>query len=642
MCGIAGIIRRGGHDREDMSRMLDLMGHRGPDGHDQWQEAILDGPRVTLGHRRLAIIDLSQAATQPMADVSGRYILTFNGEIYNYLELRAELVRSGARFRTDSDSEVILEAYKQSGNDCVSRFNGMFAFAIYDRLRKRLFCARDRYGEKPFLFCSKPSFFAFASEYKALLAQAEVSARYDEFRLIRAGYNPSTGLDADRQTTFDDIQQLRPGEALEIDCRDFTHRIWRYYEPRFDPSRWNGKEEDAFAEFRELLIDSVRLRLWSDVTVGSCLSGGLDSSAIVCIARRLLGDDAPYETFTGVFPGTYADEKRFADEVIAKTGVGNHVVEPTCERFIAELPRFVWLNELPVGTSSQFAQWCVFELAAQHGVTVLLDGQGSDELLGGYPSYYSLYVESLTEIGDHARLDDEIIRIDERYPSARDKPLRRLRDSLPFSWRHAFANRTGTGSSILYGLSPDVAAQSLKLSERERLAGFNPLSSALAEDSFGRFLTTLLRYGDRNSMAHSREVRLPFCDHRLADLALSLPPHLLMGEIQTKRLLRESMRGILPEPIRTRWAKRGFLPPQELWFKSARMRAIVRDTLSSSSFRESPYWTASWWNSLLDRIDRGDWALGWTAWQPFMIESWKRHFVAEATHRTAALEKVAS
>jgi asparagine synthase (glutamine-hydrolysing) len=629
MCGIAGIVRRRGAV-DDVSIMLELMAHRGPDGKGEWRETMPSGLRIALGHCRLAVIDLSDAATQPMSDVSDRFVLTFNGEIYNYLELRAELIRLGARFRTESDSEVILEAFKIWGRECVEKFNGMFAFAAYDRVEQKLFCARDRYGEKPFLFFVDAEMFAFASEYKALLALDEVSAEFDELRLIRAGYDQSAGLDGDRQTAFVDIQQLRPGEALEIDGRDLIPRIQRYYRPRFDPGRWKGREEDAFAEFREILIDSVRLRLRSDVTIGSCLSGGLDSSAIVCIARRLLGDNAPYETFTGVFPGTYADEKIFADAVIAEARVGNHVVEPSSKRFIDELPSFVWLNELPVGTSSQFCQWCVFRLAKDHDVTVLLDGQGADELLGGYPSYYRLYLKSLQEIGERARYARELRGIDERYPGVRSNLLRRLRDGLPFRLRHALANRSGSGSSILYGLAPDVAEQTMKLAERKRLPGFHALSSALAEDSFGRFLTTLLRYGDRNSMAHSREVRLPFCDHRLAEFALSLPPHLLMGDIQTKRLLRESMRGILPEAIRTRWAKRGFLPPQEQWFESASMRTLVRDTLSSSSFRQSPYWNVSWWDKAFDRIDRGETALGWTVWQPFMIEAWKREFVAKA------------
>ncbi len=365
----------------------------------------------------------------------------------------------------------------------------------------------------------------------------------------------------------------------------------------------------------------------------------LNSSAIVCIARQLLGKDSIYHTFTGQFPGTYADETKYALDVVAATQVENHLVEPTVDRFIDDLPDFIWFNELPVGSSSQFAQWCVFDLAKKRDVTVLLDGQGSDELLGGYEQYFSLYLESLTERGDTARIARELPAIRERYPLALNPPARALRDRLPFRLRHFLSNRLGIGSNLLYGLQPAVAEQIMTLNERTRLPGFSPLSSALAEDSFGRFLTTLLRYGDRNSMAHSREVRLPFCDHRIADFALSLPPHLLMGEIQTKRLLRESMRGILPESIRTRWNKQGFRPPQDLWFRSPRFLALVRDTLGSISFRQSPYWIGPVWERMLDRVEAGDLALGWTIWQPFMIELWRQHFMSRLEPLAANSER---
>ena len=228
MCGIAGIIIRSGAEPPDLSRALDLMAHRGPDGHRQWREKLSETCTIALGHRRLSIIDLTKAASQPMADVSDRYRLTFNGEIYNYIEVRAELRQLGAQFATASDSEVILEAYKHWGTGCLTHLNGMFAFALYDRLSRRLFCARDRYGEKPFLFAAKNEFFGFASEYKALLTLPGIDRGHDEFRLLRAACNPSTELDADRQTVFDDIQQLLPGEALEIDVFSREPRIWRY------------------------------------------------------------------------------------------------------------------------------------------------------------------------------------------------------------------------------------------------------------------------------------------------------------------------------------------------------------------------------------------------------------------------------
>ena len=216
---------------------------------------------------------------------------------------------------------------------------------------------------------------------------------------------PSTGLDADRQTVFNAVEQLLPGEAMFVDLESLDCRIWRYWQIEPGDLRENVDEREVFAEFRDLLTDAVRLRLRSDVPVGSCLSGGLDSSAIVCLVREMLGEEAPYNTFTGRFPGTAADEWQFAEQVIDRTGVTAHVTEPTVERFLDDLPEFMWHNELPVGSSSQFAQWCVFRLAAEHGVTVLLDGQGADEALGGYEQYFRFYVQALRERGETERLE---------------------------------------------------------------------------------------------------------------------------------------------------------------------------------------------------------------------------------------------
>lgn len=625
MCGIAGVLGRT-VARGVIERMTSAQEHRGPDGHGIWMEPVAADRQLAMGHRRLSILDLSAAAAQPMVDATGRFVLTYNGEIYNYVEVRNELKRAGHEFRSGSDTEVLIEAYKRWGTGCLDRFNGMFAFALYDSVRGILFCARDRYGEKPFLFGSGEGFFAFASEYKALLQHPGLSLDIDEDRLVRAAYNASTGLDSDRQTVFNDVQQLLPGEAMEVDVRTLRQRIWRYWELRPDEGASSIDEQAAFDGFRDLLIDSVRLRMRSDVAVGSCLSGGLDSSAIVCIARRLLGQDADYHTFTGRFPGTAADEWAYASQVVDATGVHSHVVEPTVDGFLEELPGFIWHNELPVGSSSQYAQWNVFRLAKQHGVTVLLDGQGADETLGGYEQYFARYVEALKESGD-PRLKDELPRIRDRYPLALTPPARSLRDRLPFTLKHAISNRFGTGTSLLYGMKLDVARRVSRETELERLPGFNPLANALAQDTFGRYLTTLLRYGDRNSMAHSREVRLPFCDHRIAEFVAGLPPYLLMGEVQTKRLLRESMRGILPESIRTRWNKQGFRPPQDLWFQSPGLLRLVRDSFESPQFAGSPYWIASWWQQALSRVEKGQLGLGWVLWQPFMVEQWKQHFL---------------
>jgi asparagine synthase (glutamine-hydrolysing) len=581
---------------------------------------------VHLAHRRLSILDLSERGTQPMSDSSGRYVITYNGEIYNYLELRAELQRLGHVFHTGTDTEVILVAYRAWGEGCLQRFNGMFAFALYDTVTQCLFCARDRYGEKPLLFAAGPARFGFASEYKALLALPGIAPDYDEFRLLRGLHNASMGLDGDRQTVFNGIQQLLPAEAMVLDCRTLDYRIWRYWDlqPRAELAALSVA--DAVAQFRELLTDAVRIRMRSDVPVGSCLSGGLDSSAIVSLIRRFIHPEGEYHTFTGRFPGTAADEWHYAEPVIAASRVTSHVVLPTADGLAAELAEFIWYNELPVGSSSQYAQYCVFRLAKEQGITVLLDGQGADELLGGYEQYFRFYVQALTERGETERLRRELPAIRQRYPLALTPPARGWRDRLPFGLRRWLSHRLGIGTNLLYGLKPEVARRVAQENQRGRVARFDALSSALYQDSFSMYLTTLLRYGDRNSMAHSREVRLPFCDHRLAELVLSLPPQYLMGEVQTKRLLRESMRGILPEEVRTRWNKQGFRPPQESWFQGP-LLALAEDLLHSRSFCESAYWDAPWWHRVLERLKRGETQLGWALWQPFIGEAWKRDFV---------------
>lgn len=627
MCGIAGVIGAAAESTTVVQAMLQAMSHRGPDGSGIRAEALGDGRSVVLGHRRLAILDLSDAGAQPMADGSGRYLLTHNGEIYNFLEVRAELQSLGSTFRSESDTEVIIEAYKQWGQACLTRFNGMFAFALYDTVRGILFCARDRYGEKPFLYGTGPDCFVFASEYKGVLQHPALAVDLDESRLLTSAFNAGARLDVDRQTVFRSVQQLLPGEAMEVDVRTREHRIWRYW--TIDPPEGHGgfDTREVFAEFRALLVDAIRLRLRSDVPVGSCLSGGLDSSAIVCIVRELLGPDAPYNTFTGRFPGTHADEWAYATQVVDATGSVSHTVAPTADRFLDDLPRFMWLNELPVESASQFAQWCVFDLARQHGVTVLLDGQGADEVLGGYEQYFAAYVSALQQAGDDARLARELPLIRRRYPLALAPPGRGLRDRLPLSIRHWLSGRLGIGTGLLYGMTPAVARRVAGEPARATRAGFHPLAGVLLRDAFDGFLTSLLRYGDRNSMAHSREVRLPFCDHRIAEFVFRLPPHMLMGDVQTKRLIRESLKGLLPEGVRTRWNKQGFRPPQDRWFESPAFMREVEATVHAACRRPGSPWRLGWWETALRRVHAGEAAAGWVLWQPFIIEQWRQRFL---------------
>lgn len=599
-----------------------LMAHRGPDGEGLWRDP--SGTAV-LGHRRLAIIDTSAAAAQPMVDEAAGLALTYNGEIYNYRELAAELAAAGQVLTSRSDTEVLLAAYRQWGIGCLERLNGMFAFALLDRRSGTLLLARDRFGEKPLLFAEGRGFLAFASEYKALLALDEVPAEPETLPLLRFLHDPARGLDDGERTLFPAIGQVLPGECLVLDLRGWRIERRRYWRPAPDPDLARLSLGDAVARFGELLRDSVALRLRSDVAVGSCLSGGLDSSAIVCLARTLVGQ-ATYHVFVGRFPGSKADEWDHARHVLAATGALAHVAEPTAQGLLDDLPDFLWHNELPVGSTSQYAQYCVFRLAREQGVTVLLDGQGADEVLGGYEQYFARYLASLPP-GERA---GEETRIRARYPAALANARQSLSRRLPTALRVALAKAGGGGSDPLFGWRAGIAAQVARRDETPLDPRFHPLSAALARDSFTDHLPVLLRYGDRNSMAHSREVRLPFCDHRLAELALSLPPGHLMGDAQTKRLLRESMRGILPEPIRARWNKQGFRPPQEDWFAGP-LGPAVAGVIEDPAFGADGLWDRRWWRSVLRRFQGGERHLAWVLWRPFIHDAWRRHFLARVT-----------
>lgn len=622
MCGIAGLVAKRAINPAALAAMTTRLAHRGPDGEGLW---LSDDKKVGFGHRRLAIIDTSNAGAQPMTDSSGRYVITFNGEIYNYLELAEQLRAEGVVFHSKSDTEVLLEAYKSWGEGCLGHLNGMFAFAIFDSQKQTLFCGRDRFGEKPFLYVETDDYFAFASEYKALFTLADLPIETDDRRVLRFLHDSRQGLDDAPETAFRGVKQLLPAEYLRLDVRDLKATVSRYWD--IEPGETSGQSfEAASIQFRELLEDSVRLRMRSDVPVGSCLSGGLDSSSIVGLNRRILGDGVPYHTFTGRFPGTSADEGAYADIVAKAEQVSPHVTEPTAEGFADELADFMWFNELPVGSSSQFAQWSVFRLAKAQNITVLLDGQGADEVLGGYEQYFAPYLRARAKMVGSSELSREKAAIETRYPAALTAGADSWKGRLPMGLRWPLANALGRGSDFLFGVGHDLATDLAHANRRQTDERFNPLMAALKDDSLHAHLPTLLRYGDRNSMAHSREVRLPFCDHRLAEFAFSLEPQALMGNAETKRLLRHSMGGILPEEIRSRWNKQGFRPPQEAWFAGA-LHGLIHETIAEAGFESRGYWNTKWWRSALARFDAGQGHLAWTLWKPMIAEAWQKHFV---------------
>ena len=546
MCGIAGTYARDGSEqREAVSRMLGVLGHRGPDGEGSYA----DGP-ATLGHKRLAIIDLTDGGSQPMLDGSGRYVLTYNGEIFNYVELRAELEREGIRFRSTSDSEVLLEAFAHWREAALSKLNGMFAFAIYDRHERRLFCARDRLGVKPLVYAWDGRTFTFASEHKALVAAGAVPGRPSPeaiYEYVARGY--TTG----RRSFYEQAQALEPGSLLWIDDDGLETRQW--WAPSTEPL-----EEPEFGEWVErvatLVDDAVRLRLRSDVPVGAHLSGGLDSSAIVAAATR----HGSVETFTGAFSDDpESDEREFSRAVNARFGLRAHEVEIGVEELAAVFDRLLWHLDEPIAGPGAFPQLLVCDLAARHGVKVVLGGQGGDELFGGYLRH--------RVVGARERLRHGSV-------SERAGAVVTLGRLAMREWRRVRRTATRVRDSDL-----DPGFVALVDRDFRQLVRTSPISARSASElmlwDLRNYLPALLHVEDRTSMAASIESRTPLLDYRLVELVLRVPERHRLRPGRAKPLLHAAVRGWLPEQVAERTDKRGFPTPLQHWQDRPALRDLV-------------------------------------------------------------------
>lgn len=555
--------------------MTDIIAHRGPDGDGHW---VSNDKSVGLGHRRLAIIDLSDGGKQPMSYANGRYQITFNGEIYNYLELKTELQNAGVKFVSESDTEVLLALYHQKKEKCLDDLDGMFAFALWDNKERRLFCARDRFGEKPFYYAIHDATFYFASEMKALWAVGVPRTVNNRmlFNYLTNGYvyNPHDLT----ETFFSGISKLRASHYFYVTAEYLTPKEVRYWD--IDPDLIDDgiSEDEACERFRELFDTSVTRRLRSDVPVGSSLSGGLDSSLIVCTIDRLIKDrDLPQSTFSARFPNFAKDEGRFMDMVIERTNVDPHFVFPDEDGLVNDLDALFTHQEEPFGSASIFAQFCVMRLAKECGVTVLMDGQGADELLAGYPFYFEHYTDEL-KVSDRPRLYRERRSHRSLYPSnGNGSPVREMiAGAMPANvqtkarqFRQKLHN---TFSPILDRNFFREYESSSFLADTDRP---KTLNQALYKSCFGGSLEELLRYADRNSMAHSREIRLAFLSPNVATFLFSLPSHFKIRNGVTKFIMREAFADILPPAIRDRRDKIGYEPPQGKWLKDARLTAMM-------------------------------------------------------------------
>ncbi len=618
MCGIVGIVAPSGlPDESVLVSMRDMLAHRGPDDCGLW---VNPHRTIALASRRLAILDLSSAGHQPMVDEEADLAVVFNGEIYNFLELRRELEQRGHTFRSHSDTEVLLRAYREWGRGCLTHLNGMFAFALWDGRRGELFAARDRFGEKPLYYATTAAGWIFGSEIKALLQHPAV--RREPYlpavlRFIESARVPD-GTDV---TCFAGISQLPAAHALTI-RPGMTPRLERYWD--LDPTaRVEYPHTDDYVEaFRALLIESVRYRLRSDVPVGSSLSGGLESSSLVGVIAMLSGEGAPARqaAFSTRFHEPGVDEGNYIRAVVEHTGIEAHEVWPDAQGLLADIDRWIWHQEEPCPHTSQYAQWKVMELARRNGVTVLLDGQGADELLGGYqaPSYGYRYA-TLLRRGQLATLVHELGWYRRRQGSWLPAIYYLGTGLIPTGLREKVRTRYHRANGLLS--REWRRAWMPKVAEDSRAGFASPLKAELYRQLTRTSLPSLLRYGDRNSMAFSVEARLPFLDHRVAEFVFGVPDELLIHNGLTKVLLREAMRHVLPEPVYRRVGKLGFPTPENIWFRGE-LRGWLRGVLDKAVRR--PFFDRSGveqeWKRFLHGGDVGN------LWRVAHTELWWERF----------------
>jgi asparagine synthase (glutamine-hydrolysing) len=601
---------------------LDIVSHRGPDGSG-WRVFESPAGPVALGHRRLAIIDTRDCGLQPMPDGPERFWLVFNGEIYNYVELRRELEALGHAFRTDTDSEVLLTAYREWGEACLDRFLGMFAFVIFDNRDKRLFAARDRFGIKPLYVASIPNGIAFASEIKQLLGLPGTRGGVNLNRLrdyLMEGLADGTG-----ETMFAGIEQLRPGECVTVAVNGSSPGAFR-------PRRWyevpshgalDISEFEAGERFRDLLTEAVRLHLRSDVPVGSCLSGGLDSSAIVCLAsRELAADGGQVATISAVYPGERVDERRFAEAVVGATRARAHYVHPRPEDVFAQAADLTWHQDEPFGSTSVLAQWRVFAEARRAGLKVMLDGQGADEPLAGYPGGHAFHLAGLLR---QARLGEAVRTIAERRiqgASFAGQAARLMAVLLPTRleaagrrWRRGRA-RSWLDGEALKGLAPAPAGTE---------ANPTDLATLSASLTVSGHLQTLLHWEDRSAMAHGIEARVPFLDHRVVEFALALGNrHKIVGA-ETKRVLRRAMAGMVPDVVLARRDKIGFATPEEAWFRGP-LAPALRDGVEATLRRFPALFDAPAARRLANGMLDGRCPVDFALWRLVNLGIWGERF----------------
>ncbi|HEV7331976.1 MAG TPA: asparagine synthase (glutamine-hydrolyzing) [Flavisolibacter sp.] len=591
MCGIAGILAHNPAltDSNRIRQATAVLEHRGPE-----QEAFYRNHTgtVVLGHRRLCILDPSEAASQPMA-YAGRYHLVYNGEIYNYLELKKSLQSRGCQFYSNSDTEVLLAAYATWGKDCLQQLDGAFAFAIWDEKSQNLFAARDRFGEKPFYFFQDEESLVFASEMKALW-QMGITKEVNKamlYNFLTIGYttNPTDPF----ETFYDNIYKLPAAHSLTYTLSTKELATERYWQTYVDVNN-NISEAEAIETFTQLFRDSVHKRLRSDVPIGTSLSGGLDSSSIVAFCAEENASQYTHSCFTASFAGFANDETAQAAQV-AKHFDLHHFTTTISEQEIVELmEKLAAHQEEPFLSASVLAQYKVFEAAKRQGVTVMLDGQGADEVLAGYHKYYKWWWQELyrqKKLGKSGELQAaQSLGVKEEFG---------LKNKLAALLPEFSASILQSQKAKKAFQHPDLH-RDFAFANKRNLYYATPttfdLNGALFYNTFVNGLEELLRMADRNSMANAVEVRLPFLQHQLVEFLFTLPPHFKIHQGWTKWLLRKAVEDKLPKEIAWRKDKVGYEPPQKAWMQNSQVqeaiteakRKLVRENILDTSVLNKP------------------------------------------------------
>ncbi|MNJ14192.1 Asparagine synthetase [glutamine-hydrolyzing] 1 [compost metagenome] len=582
MCGILGGVWRqvdGSLESRVKAALLTIQ-HRGPNDSGYEMTAINEG-LVVLGHTRLSIIDLSNAGHQPMYSLDRKYSLIFNGEIYNYKELRSELSALGYQFLSNSDTEVLLTAWQHWQEACLQRLIGMFAFAIFNHEQGTVTCARDPFGIKPFFYTSDEEGFFFGSELPAIKALKRSNVELNWQRtydyLVQGDYDTNT------QTFFKHVFHLMPGHLIRFHLE--SRRLGEseaWYSPRIE-ERTSLGFADAADELRERFLENIRLHLRSDVPLGAALSGGLDSSAVVC-AMRHVEPDMPIHTFSYIAKGSPLSEERWVDQVSKHVGANARKVVVSPSELIRDLDDMIRVQGEPFGTTSIYAQYRVYQLAKESGITVTLDGQGADEMLAGYSGYPGQRARSLIERGEFSRAAKFLYQWS-KWPgrglkSGVGSTLGQFTSGKLNDFLHRLDGKSNIPTWLHTGVLNDAGVQcensrrgcAIKLEGRR-------LTAELAASLHHRGLQHLLRHGDRNSMRFSIESRVPFLTTGLSEFLLSLPEHYLISDHgETKHIFRAAMRGIVPDQILDRRDKVGFETPEKDFIISN--SGVIRDWLT--------------------------------------------------------------